>query len=237
MQYFRECGKLADMAALIAAIGVCNRHELKKEILRTPGSYFDINKGNDQYGFRSKTLWNKVVEKKAAVILENLGIGKRLQEKVMGLVFSVGMRMLYWAEYHEATIGLPSEYSVRFLNNSFFTQQGIIYNKKAVEELMKDETLNVNQKYKLTCLYCFADRIPVLYRQMTKKEFYDAERPQKSKQPELVKFWSYFFMGEIDKLKGERDLDQFRLEKAVESGHIAAVEYCLEKTFDHEYYI
>lgn len=214
-----------DIAAVKVAIEICNNPELKREILCASGSDYDINKGSYEYG--SKKQWNEIVEKKATVILENLGIAKQLQEKVMGIVHLVGVRMLTWAEYHEGTLGFSREYSVNFLNNSFFTQQGIIDNKKAAEKLMKDESLNIKQKYKLACLYCFTDHIPALYRQITKEEFYDAERP---KQPELVKFWSYYLMGEIDKLKGEKNLDQYRLEKAVESGSKAAVEYCLEKT-------
>ncbi|MDX5462121.1 MAG: hypothetical protein O7157_00915 [Wolbachia endosymbiont of Tetragnatha montana] len=214
-----------DIAAVKTAIEICNNPELKREILCAPD---DINKGNYQYG--SKKQWNEIVEKKATVILKNLGLPEKLQEKVMGIVHLVGVRMLTWAEYHEGTLGLSREYSIDFLNSSFFTQQGIIDNKKAAEELMKDESLNIKQKYKLACLCCFTNHIPALYRQMTKEdkeEFYDTERP---KQPELVKFWSYYLMGEIDELKGEKNLDQYRLEKAVESGSKAAVEYCLERT-------
>lgn len=219
---------LSDISVIKVAIEICNNPELKREILCVPGSDYDIDKGNYQYS--SKKQWNEIVEKKATVILENLGIAKQLQEKVIGIVLLVGIRMLTWAEYHEGTLGFSREYSVNFLNSSFFTQRGIIDNKKAAEELMKDESLNIKQKYKLACLYCFTDHIPALYRQMTKEDkekFYDAERP---KQPELVKFWSYHLMGEIDRLKGEKTLDQYRLEKAVESGSKAAVEYCLEKT-------
>ncbi|WP_250295890.1 hypothetical protein [Wolbachia endosymbiont of Oedothorax gibbosus] len=217
-----------DIAVVKIAVEICNNPELKREILCAPGSDYDINKGNYQYG--SKKQWNEIIEKKATIILRKLDLPKKLQEKVMGIVPSVGMRMLTWAEYHEGTLGFLREYSVNFLNSSFFTQQGIIDNKKAAEELMKDESLNIKQKYKLACLYCLTDHIPALYRQMTKEEFYDTERPQRISQSELVKFWSYHLMGEIDKLKGEKNLDQYRLEKAVESGSKAAVEYCLERT-------
>ncbi|KAG8170475.1 hypothetical protein JTE90_007967 [Oedothorax gibbosus] len=217
-----------DIAVVKIAIEICNNPELKREILCASGSDYDINKGNYQYG--SKKQWNEIIEKKATIILRKLDLPKKLQEKVMGIVPSVGMRMLTWAEYHEGTLGFLREYSVNFLNSSFFTQQGIIDNKKAAEELMKDESLNIKQKYKLACLYCLTDHIPALYRQMTKEEFYDTERPQRISQSELVKFWSYHLMGEIDKLKGEKNLDQYRLEKAVESGSKAAVEYCLERT-------
>lgn len=216
-----------DIAAVKTAIEICNNPELKREILCAPD---DINKGSYEYG--SKKQWNEIVEKKATVILKNLGLPEKLQEKVMGIVFSVGMRMLTWAEYHEGTLGFSREYSIGFLNSSFFTQQGIIDNKKAAEELMSDENLSIEQKYKLACLYCFTDHIPALYRQMTKedKEKFYSTRPQWIKQPELVRFWSYHLMGEIDKLKGEKNLDQYRLEKAIASGSKAAVEYCLEKT-------
>lgn len=220
-----------DIAAVKVAIEVCNNPELKREILFAPGSDCDTNKKSHQYDQKQK--WNEIIEKKATIILKSLGLPEKLQEKVIGIVHLVGVRMLTWAEYHEGTLGFSREYSVNFLNSSFFTQQGIIDNEKAAEELMKDESLNIKQKYKLACLYCFTDHISALYRQMTKEDkekFYDAERPQRVRQPELVKFWSYYQKGEIDKLKGEKSLDQYRLEKAVESGSKAAVEYCLERT-------
>lgn len=222
---------LLAMAVVKIAIETCNNLELKREILCVLGSDYDINKNS--YTHDRKKQWDEIVEKKAAVILENLGLTKQLQEKVMGIILLVGMRMLAWAEYHEGTLGFSREYSVNFLNGSFFTPQGIIDNKNVAEELIKVENLSIKQKYKLACLYCFTEHIPDLYRQMNEKEkeeFYDAKNPRSIKQPELVKFWSYYLMSEIDKLKGEKSLDQYRLEKAAEGGSKAAVEYCLERT-------
>lgn len=216
---------LSAIAIVKIAVEICNSPELKKEILYT--SHTISEKSDEQ---ERKKQWNETVEIKARTILKNVGLPEKLQEKVMAIVPLVGMRMLTWAEYHEGTLGFSREYSIEFLNSSFFTQQGIIDNKKAADELMNDKHLSIEQEYKLACIYCFTDHILALYRQMTKEEQekFCSNRPQLIKQPESARSY-YLMVGRVDKIEGQ-SVDQYRLEKSVKSGSKAAVEYCLERT-------
>ncbi len=224
---------LKDIAAVKVAVDVCNHIDVKKEILCAHWLDYDTFKSgwNDD----RKKQWNNIVEKKAVVVIESLCLPKQLEERVANMINPIAMRMLSWAKYHEGTFDFSRSYSINFLNSSLFTSHGTIDNKIAAEELVRDESLGIYQRYRLACIYFLKRCIPNLWQQMPEEyrsSFYNIKGPEKVNQPELVRLWSYYLMGKINELIGREIIGKenlfwrYAFEKAVESGNEVVARCC-----------
>ncbi|XP_015914156.2 uncharacterized protein [Parasteatoda tepidariorum] len=205
------------------ALKICCDNEFKIEIFST--AYSDHIKPID-----CKEEWDEMVENRALNFLRAYNVEENQQESVIGAVFSIALRMLVWIEYHVGTFNFPREFCVEFLEPSLFTPEGIIDSQKVATNITEITFSNL-QDFQLASYYCQMERIPELFQNLSEKDkklVYDANNPHLIFQPDIIKFWSYYYMGDIDKLQEEDvKIDQYRLKTAIASGSQVAVEYCL----------
>lgn len=173
-------------------------------------------------------IQDKVIEKMAHLMIPTC-----LKEKLICYIQPIGMQILKWMRYHLKfccfNLALPA--------NFCWTSQGTIDKKRTAEVLIRDENIDVVTRYKLACLYCLEDNIPVLWNTMSEseKEFrhsmYDVMPRNDIKKfcvMKFVSFWTNSITSEdrqLDELSTCRNLFSF----AVERGNKSATEYFLQK--------
>lgn len=105
----------------------------------------------------SRKKWQAVEE----IVIEKvskLPQPRHLQEKVLGLVKPIGLQILKWIEYHCKNflgVNLPNEFC--------WMAQGTLDKKKTAGVLIKDEQMDITERYNLACIYCLEEDIPKLW--------------------------------------------------------------------------
>lgn len=158
---------------------------------------------------------------------------KRLKEKITVLINPVGLQILRWMEYHNKMFGF-------FLPDVFcWTQQGTIDMKNTAEILIQKKQFRAYVRYKLACIYCLEEYIPVLWNEMDELQREDiCESPFFSSFHPLVVYWTYVLSGNAEGMKkfirdkmGQDGYTPHHVAflLAAKSGNIAGAEYLLDK--------
>lgn len=185
-------------------------------------------------GSELKDEWPKIEDKVQEKVTQ-LPLPVLLKDKTSSFIKPIGLKILKWMKHHAdafSYIDLPHEFQ--------WTPQGMIDEKKTAKMLIKDDSIDITTRYKMSCVYCLEDDILNLWNKIpedSKKSLYSEEKLDDSNQQELVVLWTYDIMGEVSKLESmiERRLERrcspyvYAFECAAKQGNRAAIEYFLQK--------
>ncbi|GBM75595.1 hypothetical protein AVEN_271503-1, partial [Araneus ventricosus] len=177
--------------------------------------------------------------------MSKLELPPLLTEQLKYLVKPIGIEIQNWEEFHEAYLEITFHPSfnisgVRILKQLCWTMLGTVDYPKTAEKLILNEMFDVVKCYKLACLYCLDDYIPVLWEKLpeeSKRHFYKKEGPLQVTSPELEFCWPYILKGEdtkLDYMPGRRfgdptTFNQYAFEYSACRGNKAATEYFFRK--------
>lgn len=223
MKYVLE-PSLEHITNIKIAVAICFEDDVKNLLRKF---YFPSRRG----------IKTKLIEIENILVqkVEKLPLPKNLKEKLLCLTRPVGFQISKWKQFHNncnIRVNLPKEF--------FWTPQGTIDRKKTAEGIIKAKSITITERYKLACIYCFEDDIKKLWEKMSedcRRYFYDQDEPLYVNENELVVFWTYHLMGEVDKLDDlffkrmnrQCSLYQYLFEIAATDGNRAATEFFLEK--------
>ncbi|GBN22952.1 hypothetical protein AVEN_115943-1 [Araneus ventricosus] len=177
--------------------------------------------------------------------ISKLDLPPLLMEKIKYLVEPVGSDLHNWKWFHETYLSTTSErFNVHILEYLCWTVLGTVDYRKTAEKLIRCKMLDIVKSYKLACLYCLDDCIPVLWENLTeesKRYFYEEEGPFHFTIPELEFCWAYIIKGEefiLDYIFGTAfgnltTFNQNAFEYSAYIGNKCATEYFFRKlTYD-----
>ncbi|GBN80134.1 hypothetical protein AVEN_133763-1 [Araneus ventricosus] len=186
--------------------------------------------------------WLETIEPKIKDKVLKLELPKSLTEQMIDIVRPIGLQIKRWKESQEYHLGIEIQEII--LPNSAklcWTSAGSINNRKTAEELVRCDVLDVVQRYKLACINCLEDYIPLLWEKLPEnvKEFYYND---KYLSPDLQFCWPRIFKGELSKLDyllrtSDRNLttfNQWAFEHSAGNGNKTAAEYFFHKLTHEE---
>ncbi|GBN68244.1 hypothetical protein AVEN_68596-1 [Araneus ventricosus] len=189
---------------------------------------------HDRFGIEeSKWKWLRTIEPKAKDRVLKLELPESLMKQMIDIVGPIGLQIKRWKESLEYHLSIEIQEII--LPNSAklcWTSAGSINNRKTAEELVRCDALDVVQRYKLACINCLEDYIPLLWEKLpedSKMRFLRAGIPS----PKLEFCWPYITRGELSELDyllstSDRNLtsfNQWAFEHSVEHDNKTAAEY------------
>lgn len=184
-------------------------------------------------GSELKDEWPKIEDRVKEKVIQ-LPLPVLLKDKTLSFIKPIGFKILRWLKHHGdafSYIDLPHEFQ--------WTPQGTIDEKKTAQMLIKDVSIDITTRYKISCIYCLENDILNLWNKVpedSKKSLY-WEESEDINEHELVFFWTYYIKGELSQMESmiKRKLDSrcsinvYAFECAAKHGNRAAVEYFLPK--------
>ncbi|GBN02428.1 hypothetical protein AVEN_152305-1, partial [Araneus ventricosus] len=164
-----------------------------------------------------------------------------LKEQIKYLVKPIHTEMRNWKKFHEEY--LKNSYINTFCNNKglCWTNLGTVDYQKTAEKLISCEMLDIVKRYRLACLYCLEDYIPVLWKKLPEKSKRSFMKKKYLllyiRNPKLEFCWPYILKGEETKLDNMLDrqsgnlktFNQIAFEYSAYIGNKAATEYFFRK--------
>lgn len=177
--------------------------------------------------------WEQIEEK----IIENiqkLNLPKKIENGFADYLRPIGLELLAWIEFHFMHVKLKPIIPAKL----FWTSDGTINLPKTAEILIKEETLDLYDRYKLACAFCLEDAISDLWQNVQQNDI-------KHNEYGLTLFWSHQNQGTISKLWTTETLPYTRqvifvspyelaFRFSVESANITATKYFFGKLNDEE---
>lgn len=167
-----------------------------------------------------------------------LHLPKLLEGELKCFVKPIGFQILKWLFYHKDIVLV----SIMFINKFYWTDRGTIDRKKTAEWLVANQDIQVANRYKLACIYCLENEIPVLWSKISINErrrfitsFACADK--------LTAFWTYKEEGKMEALNlmirtemghNSRSVNHALLLMVARSGNVVASEYFLNKLTTEE---
>ncbi|KAF8789771.1 hypothetical protein HNY73_007684 [Argiope bruennichi] len=176
-------------------------------------------------------------------LLPEVPLPPSMKHELFSLMKSVSREIIKWLDLHENYLGPCNLNEMENLVQLCWTSLGNVDYRETVAALIRQEKLDVTQRYNLACLYCLEEDIRELWRKMpekSKNSYYDAN-PANIKQPDLVIIWTFILKGKIDNFlryleeKGNShpSINHFGFESAATGGYRTAAQYFYEKlTFE-----
>ncbi|XP_055925890.1 uncharacterized protein LOC129957557 [Argiope bruennichi] len=195
-----------------------------------------------------KTEWGANVECKVKDKVSKLVLPQSLKQRMLLLVSPMGLEILKWmkwfciVEFFDKW-NLVDCSDIQILKQLSWSSTGAIDYQKTAEGLVHVSALDVVIRYKLACLYCLVDHIPVLWRKLpeeTQRRLYDAHVSNRSITRGMVtimeSYWAYCLKEKESKstfvTEGRMSPDLFykyALHSSVNAGNKAATQHFLQK--------
>ncbi|GBN34438.1 hypothetical protein AVEN_213976-1 [Araneus ventricosus] len=159
---------------------------------------------NIEFAITYGAVWGKdIIEVKERV--SRLVLPESLKKRMMDLVRPVRTEIRKWKLFHEHILNDISneEFDMRILEQLCWTCTGAVDYRKTAVELVCLEMLDVEKRYRLACLYCLEDYIPVLWVELPEKyksRFNEEIYPLPENVVHLEYYWASVLKGEEFKL-------------------------------------
>ncbi|GBN56771.1 hypothetical protein AVEN_192880-1 [Araneus ventricosus] len=194
----------------------------------------------------SRVVWEKILDWVKEKVSE-LVLPESLKERMMHLVRPVGREIVRWKLFHEYILNDISDedFDIRTLEQLCWTCTGAVDYRKTSEELVRLEILDIEKRYRLACLYCLEDYIPVLWVELPekyKRRFNDEAYPLPESMVHLEYYWASVLKGEEFKLNDILPREFVDVSSTYQSyfkysaceGSKAATEYFFQKLTNEE---
>ncbi|CAL1280587.1 unnamed protein product [Larinioides sclopetarius] len=186
--------------------------------------------------------WRETIESKIKDKMSKFELPESLKEQMIDIVEPMGIEIRKWKARHQEYF--DELYEENHLPDSAklcFTTAGMIDYVTTAKELLSCDALLLVQRYRIACLYCLEDYIPLLWKNLVgywKEDFSN----DKGLSPSLPSCWSYLLKGELYKLeyllrqpgRNLTTFNQYAFEHSVETGNKAAAEYFFPKLTHEE---
>ncbi|GBL94404.1 hypothetical protein AVEN_7376-1 [Araneus ventricosus] len=203
-----------------------------------------ISNFHDKYPLNVED-WRETVEDKLPDEISKLGLPKSLQKLVIDTAKPVGRQVGRWKQFHEKYLydshGEEIHFDVPILEKLRWTAAGAVDYRKTAEELVRSDDIDIVKRYKLACLYCMEDCIPLFWKELpkeNKKYFCGKEGPHlQSGGLGLEFWWPYIIEGQESKLddltrpyrSDQITFHQYAFQCSAKKGNKTAAEYFFQK--------
>ncbi|GBN15516.1 hypothetical protein AVEN_52275-1 [Araneus ventricosus] len=190
-------------------------------------------------------VWRETVEDKLPDEISKLGLPKSLTKLLIDTVKPMGLQVGRWKEFHEEYLhdshGEEIHFDVPILEKLRWTTAGAVDYRKTAEELVRSDVIDIVKRYKLSCLYCMEDYIPMFWKELPKdnKRYFcrKTERCFQSGGLGLEFWWPYIIKGQesnLDNLtrsyrRNQITFHQYAFQCSAEKGNKTAVEYFFQQ--------
>ncbi|KAF8787525.1 hypothetical protein HNY73_009111 [Argiope bruennichi] len=170
-----------------------------------------------------------------------------LTEQMIYLMQHIESEILNWRIFHEHYLEMPEGFDARILQLLSWTVSGAVEYQKSAEDIIDHEIFDTTKNYKLACLYCLDNRIPILWEQLpekSKRYFYEKDilQIQDGTVLHLEFYWPYILEEEEDNLSFIFEISigntisykQYAFEYSASQGNKAAAEYFFRKLTEDE---
>ncbi|KAF8789789.1 hypothetical protein HNY73_007702 [Argiope bruennichi] len=151
-----------------------------------------------------KSEWCETVESKVITKISKLALPDLLTEQMIQIAKPIGLQIRRWKWFHEKYLSdSREEFDVPVLTKLCWTSEGKVDYQRTAEEIIRCKIVDIVKLYKLACLYCLEDYIPVFWKEIPeeiKKTFQNEENTSDIETPHLQFCWPYILKGEVSKL-------------------------------------
>ncbi|XP_055924831.1 uncharacterized protein LOC129956878 [Argiope bruennichi] len=175
--------------------------------------------------------------------ITELCLPESMTDNLVNIMNFVFLETHKWLKFHEEF--LKSKHSrfkyPQYLKHMHWTHMGTVNYRKTAEAMIRDENLDIDQRFRFACLYCLDEDIQDLWQKLSpasKKNFYNNGQPCRCGLPgEIIVFWTCILKGRVDKLdnflvRAERrhsSFYQYAFESFAGKGYKTATQYFFEK--------
>ncbi|CAL1280585.1 unnamed protein product [Larinioides sclopetarius] len=181
--------------------------------------------------------WRETIESKIKDKMSKFELPDSLKEQMIDIVEPMGIEIRKWKARHQEYFDeLYEENRLPDSAKLCFTTAGMIDYVTTAKELLRCDALHLVQRYRIACLYCLKDYIPLLWEKLD-GHWKDRFNNNQEASPSLPSCWSYLLKGEGYKLffliemqlRNLKTSNQYAFEHSVETGNKAAAEYFFPK--------
>ncbi|GBM04971.1 hypothetical protein AVEN_60181-1 [Araneus ventricosus] len=189
-------------------------------------------------------IWRESVYE-MLVKISKLGLPESLTKQLIDTVRPMGRHLGRWKVFHEEYLQDSHDEEIYFdvpiLGKLCWTAAGAVDYRKTAEELIRSDVIDTVKKFKLACLYCLEDYIPLFWQELPteNKKYFCSKRGSRlqSGALDLQFWWTYIVKGEESKLEyltrsHRRDqvtFHQYAFQCSAEKGNKTAAEYFFQK--------
>ncbi|GFU08866.1 uncharacterized protein TNCV_1317701 [Trichonephila clavipes] len=178
-------------------------------------------------------LYDRIIGK-----VEKLLLPSTLEDALKEIIHPIGFEILKFNCFQEKYLGEDNH----FFDNEikiYWTYLGTIDKVRTAMSFVKDDKIDFTLRYKIACIYCLEDDIPILWEKMSEDDKKISFRTQSLPiYRVLIYFWESEMKTELFELPGLRkendNIYVDALEYAAYSGNIAATQYFYQKLSDEE---
>ncbi|GBO37904.1 hypothetical protein AVEN_175301-1 [Araneus ventricosus] len=200
--------------------------------------------------YDSPQVWRETVEDKLLDVISKLGLPKSLNKVLLDTVKPMSRQVRRWKVFHEKYLhdshGEEIHLDIPILEKLCWTSTGAVDYRKTAEELVRSDVIDVVKQYKLACLYCMEDCIPMFWKELPSenKQYFcrKTDRRLQSGGLGLEFWWPYIIEGresELDDLTRSYRSDQisfyqYDFQCSAKKGNKTAAEYFFQKLTHEE---
>ncbi|GBN50532.1 hypothetical protein AVEN_176983-1 [Araneus ventricosus] len=186
--------------------------------------------------------WLETIEGKVQDKMLKLELPECLTKQMIDIVKPIGLQLKRRKEFLDDDLNdMSQEISLPDSAKLCWTTAGTIDYRKTAEELVRCGELDVHQRYKIACIYCLEDYIPLLWKELPEK-MKDIYGKAKYQHLDLSFCWPHILKGELSKLDYllrtfDRNLttfNQWAFEYSAENYYKTATEYFFQKLTHEE---
>ncbi|KAF8789459.1 uncharacterized protein LOC129957092 [Argiope bruennichi] len=220
---------LQQMALRRVVVNLCNETDVLTLIENLRPKWFLHHELEEVIGPTVEAVKDKV---------SKLELLESLKKRMGHLIRPVVLDILDWKTCHEKFLNKSNEHlDVSILELLCWTSAGAIDYQKTAANLALLEALDIAKRYKLACLYCLVDYIPILWVKLPEeiKEEY-TRGPMVNRDTQLDYYWAYFLKekeSEIDDVNSsylkEISFNHDAFKFSALEGNTAATKYFFQK--------
>ncbi|GBO37902.1 hypothetical protein AVEN_44802-1 [Araneus ventricosus] len=195
--------------------------------------------------YETPQVWRETVEDKLLDEISKVGLPKSLKMLLIDIVKLMGRQVRGWKEFHEEYLhdshGEEIHFDEPILEKLRWTAAGAVDYRKTAGELIHSDFIDIVKRYKLACLYCMEDCIPMFWKELPSenKQYFcrKTDRRLQSGGLGLEFWWPYIIKGQesnLDSLTRSNREDQisvyqYAFQCSAKKGNKAAAEYFFQK--------
>ncbi|GBL94866.1 hypothetical protein AVEN_197541-1 [Araneus ventricosus] len=195
-------------------------------------------------------VWRETVEDKLPDEISKLGLPKSLTVLLTDTVRPMGRQIRLWKEFLEKYLHYNSGEEIHFdapiLEKLQWTIAGAVDYQKTAEELIRSDYMDILKRYRLACLFCMENYIPMLWKELpkeNKRHFYSKkDRCLRRGGMGLEFWWPYIIKGQESNLddltrsyrRDQITFHQYAFQCSAERGNKTAAEYFFQKLTHEE---
>ncbi|GIX83533.1 uncharacterized protein CEXT_770691 [Caerostris extrusa] len=150
------------------AINICKQQEIGSLIQRMP--FLQTLEERERY---RETFGWKRIEQLSVDIISDLSIPEKFKFRIFHAIWPICMEInLVTRHYFKFLFCGPPLTDIDLQNKLEWTSYGTAHLVRTAKVFIRDEVLNVNERYRLACYYCLEDDIPEIWAKVV--ENYDA---------------------------------------------------------------